>query len=147
MALKVKDIGASTTKWNENASRAAQEMVDNAVAAADAWANNTKNSADNFHQAITAPGIKNRFLRGVSLAGAAKFARKVQELAGTRFPAGIQAASGDYNTGAAPYFQTLAGLTLSQRRPRGDPSNYNRVQEVGKALNAKRIAMLGGGGS
>ena len=146
MAIKVKDIGASTTKWSENASRAAGEFAANAAAAGEDWARNTAAASDNFHQAITAPGIKNRFRAGVVKAGAAKFVRKINDVARDRFGPGVAAATTDYNAGAAPFFATMAGITLSARKPKGDPANYKRVEEVGKALNAKRIAMLGGGG-
>jgi hypothetical protein len=145
-AIKVKDIGASTTKWNENASRAGAEYGANAEAAADTWAGNTARAADTFGQAITAANIKERFRRGVVKAGAAKYARKIRDVAVNRFGPGISAAIDDYKTGAEPYFSTLSALTLSSRKPRGDPANYNRVMEVGKALNAKRLAMLGTGG-
>ena len=147
MAIKVKSIDVSTSKWSDNAGRAATEMATNAVAAAETWATNTAKSADNYHMAVTAANVKERFRRGVVRAGASKFARKVSAVAAGRFSEGVGAAREDYKTGAEPYFSTLAALTLSPRKPRGDPSNYNRVQEVGKALNAKRLAMLGAGGS
>ena len=146
MAIKVKAIEASVAKWSDNASRASAEMATNAEAAADEWARNTAASADNFHQAITAANIKERFRRGVVKAGAAKFARKVRAVAASRFSEGVSAATDDYKAGAEPYFSTLASITLSARKPRGDPSNYRRVEEIGKALNAKRLALLGGGG-
>ena len=146
MAIKVKDIATSTTKWTENAGRAATECAVNAEAAADEWARNTAAAADNYGMAISAAGIKNRFRAGVVKAGAAKFARKVKALIPARYSGGVSEGAPDYNAGVAPFFSTLAGLTLSARKPRGDPANYNRVQEVGKALNAKRIALLGGGG-
>jgi len=146
MAIPVKSIEASTTKWSENASRAATEFATNAEAAADQWARQTAGSADNFHMAITAAGIKERFRRGVIKAGAAKFARKIRDVARDRFGPGVAAAKDDYKAGAEPYYSTIAALTLSPRKPRGDPANYNRVQEIGKALNAKRLALLGGGG-
>lgn len=145
-AIKVKPIEASTTKWSDNASRAAVEFAENAEAAADAWARNTGASADNFHMAVTAANVKERFRRGVARAGAAKFARKIREVGRDRFGPGVAAATVDYKAGAEPYFSTIAALTLSPRKPRGDPANYNRVQEIGKALNAKRLALLGAGG-
>ena len=144
--LKVKDAAGSATKWTENAGRAATEFATNAEAAAETWASNTAKAADTFHQAITAPNIKERFRRGVTRAGAAKFARKIKDVGMARFGPGVAAATSDYQTGVEPYFSTLAALTLSARKPRGDPANYNRVQEIGKALNAKRLALLGGGG-
>ena len=145
-AIKVKEVGASTTKWSENASRASTEFAINAEAAAELWAGNTGRAADTFHQAITAPNMKERFRRGVARAGAAKFARKIREVGRDRFGPGVAAATMDYTAGVEPYFATIAALTLSPRKPRGDPANYNRVQEIGKALNAKRLALLGAGG-
>lgn len=146
MAISVKPIEASALKWTDNAGRAATEFAANAEAAAETWAGNTARAADTFGQAISAPGIKNRFRSGVVKAGAAKFARKIRDVARDRFGPGVAAAKDDYKAGAEPYFSTLAGLSLSARKPKGDPANYKRVEEVGKALNAKRMALLGGGG-
>jgi hypothetical protein len=143
-ALKVKPIEASTAKWSENAGRAAEEFAINAEASADQWATNTAKAADTFGQAISAPGIKERFRKGVTRAGAAKFARKIRDVARDRFAPGVAAAITDYKAGAEPYFSTLAAITLDARKPRGDPANYRRVEQIGKALNAKRLALLGG---
>jgi len=143
MPIKVKPIDTSTTKWSENAGRAAEAFAAEAEASADIWARNTGAAADTYGQAITAPGMKERFRRGVARAGSAKFARKIRDVARDRFAPGISAATVDYKAGAEPYFSTLAALTLSGRKPRGDPANYRRVEEVGKALNAKRLALLG----
>lgn len=142
-AIKVKPIEVSTTKWTDNAGRAAEAFAAEAEASADAWAANTGKAADTFGQAISAPGIKERFRKGVARAGAAKFARKIRDVGRDRFAPGIIAATVDYKTGAEPYFSTLAALTLDARKPRGDPANYRRVEQVGKALNAKRLALLG----
>uniref|UniRef100_A0A6H1ZZM6 Uncharacterized protein n=2 Tax=viral metagenome TaxID=1070528 RepID=A0A6H1ZZM6_9ZZZZ len=147
MALKVKDVSSSAVKWGDNASRASGAYAVGALASAELWASKTQAAADNFGQAISAPGIKQRFSAGVRRAGAAKFARKISDVAADRFGPGVNAAKQDYSAGVEPFFSTLAALTLSARKPRGDPANYNRSQEVGKALNAKRLAMLGMGGS
>ena len=146
MAINVKPIDASTAKWGDNAARAATEFATNAAAAAESWARNTAGAADNFGQAVSAPGIKNRFRSGVVKAGAAKYARKINDVGKDRFGPGVAAAKDDYKSGAEPYFSTLSSLSLSARKPKGDPANYKRVEEVGKALNAKRLALLGGGG-
>lgn len=143
MVIKIKEVGASSTKWSENASRASAEFATRAEAAASDWQSKTVAAAPNFHQAITAPGIKDRFARGVSKAGAAKFARKIRDVGAERFGPGVAAAISDYSVGVEPFFATIASATLSPRKPRGDPANYRRVEEVGKALNAKRLALLG----
>ena len=144
-ALKVKPLEASAEKWRDNAGRAAEAYATEAEASAEAWARNTGASADNYGQAVAAAGTKERFRRGVQKAGAAKYARKIRDVGKDRFGPGVAAAEADYKAGAEPYMQTIAGLTLSGRKPRGDPGNYRRVEEVGKALNAKRLAMLGAG--
>ena len=145
-AIKVKSIEQSTTKWKDNASRAGEIFAVNAEAAAADWASHTQAAADTFHQAISAPGIKERFRRGVARAGADKFARKIRDVGAARFSSGVGFAETDYKTGVEPYFSTLAALTLDARKPKGDPANYRRVEQVGKALNAKRLALLGSGG-
>lgn len=146
MPLTVKPIDASSIKYADNASRAAGEFATNAAAGAEKWASKTAGAADTFGQAISAPGIKNRFRAGVVRAGAAKFARKINDVGKDRYGPGVVAGKEDYKAGAEPYYGVLAGLNLSSRKPKGDPANYKRVEEVGKALNAKRLAMLGGGG-
>lgn len=145
-AIQVKSVEASSTKWSENAGRATAEFAVNAEAAAEEWARKTAAAADTFGQAITAPSIKERFRRGVVRAGAAKFARKIRDVGRDRFGPGVAAAMDDYKAGVEPYLSTIAALTLDARKPRGDPANYRRVEQIGKALNAKRLAMLGAGG-
>jgi len=146
MAIKVKSIDTSTGKWADRARGAASEFATEAENAAAVWEANTKKSADTYGMAISAPGIKTRFERGVARAGAAKFARKIRDVGANRFASGVDAATSDYKAGAEPYYTTIAALTLGARKPRGDPANYTRVEQVGKALNAKRLALLGAGG-
>lgn len=143
MAVKVKPIDTSVTKWSENAGRAAEQYAVQAEAAAETWAKNTAGAADNYHSAVSMTQVKERFRRGVNRAGASKYARKIRDVAKDRYAPGIAAAGEDYKSGVTPYLDTIAALTLSPRKPKGDPANYKRVEEIGKALNAKRLALLG----
>ena len=143
MAIKVKAVSTAAGKWNDNAARAAEEYASEAAAASALWEAATKAAKENFHKAITAAGIADRFSGGVTRAGAAKYARKINDVAKDRFAPGIHAAVSDYTERVTPFLETIAALTLPKRGPRGDPSNYNRVEAVGKALSAKRLALLG----
>ena len=143
MALKVKAVSVAASKWDTNAARAADAFASEAEAAASLWEAETKAAKYNYYKAITASGVADRFLGGVTRAGAAKFARKIREVAKDRFPGGIHSGLPDYTERVTPFLETIAGLTLKKRLPRGDPANYDRVDEVGKALNAKRLALLG----
>ena len=142
MAVKVKDLAASVEKYASRAVGAADVFATEAEAAAEIWARNAAAADGNYHAAITAPNIQSRFKRGVSRAGAAKFARKIRDVAKDRYGPGITAGKEDYKADVEPYFSTIAALTLSPRKPRGDVANLTRVAEVTKALNAKRLAML-----
>ena len=143
MAIKVKNANDSATKWQERAASAADLFASGAQAAADTWATNTQNAAPNFKSAIQASGIETRFAAGVRKAGAAKFVRKIIDVAKDRFAPGVRAAQSDYQQGIEPYLATIAAIPLSARKPRGDPANLDRVRQVDAALNAKRLATLG----
>ena len=145
MAIKVKPVGASATKLVERAQAASAEYATNAAAAGGDWEAATRAAQGAFTQAVTASGIGARFARGVQKAGAAKYTRKVTAVGAGRFSQGVAAGQEDYVSGVEPYFSTIAALTLPQRQPRGSAANYARVQAVGNALHAKRLAMLGVG--
>lgn len=145
MALRVKPLDRSAEKWSRNASGAAAEYAANAEAAAQSWQSNTAAAAQNFHQAVSAGGVLERFRRGVQRAGAEKYGRKIRDLGAARYGPGVAAASGDWQAGFEPFANTLAALTLPARQPRGSPGNIQRVAAVATALNARRLALLGGG--
>ena len=56
-----------------------------------------------FSVVVTAAGIKERFRSGVVKAGAAKFKRKIDEVAKDRYAPGVNAAGPDYESGVSPY--------------------------------------------
>lgn len=143
MALRVKTVDKSTEKWAERAGGAAMEFAAEAEAAAERWAANTVAAKDNYRAGISSAGIADRFSGGVKRAGSAKFSRKIRDVAADRYAPGVNAGKGDYKERVEPFLSTIAGLTLAPRKPRGDISNLNRVAEVGKALHAKRLALLG----
>lgn len=147
MGLSVKSASVAAEKLVSRAQAASGEYSVNAQASGEKWASNAGAARDNFGQAISAAGIKDRWARGIAKAGAAKFVRKIKDVGADRFASGVTAGKSDYQTNVEPYLSTIAGLTLSARQPRGSAANYARVQEVGKALNAKRLALLGVGGA
>lgn len=145
MALEVKDAAASAAKFARNAQGATADYVSGAQARAGKFAANSVAGVDNWQQAVTAAGVKERLRRALQKAGAAKFSEGVATKGQVRYGPGVQAGLGDYQTNVAPFLQRLASLTLPPRRPRGDPGNYARSQAVGQALNAQRIQSMAGG--
>lgn len=143
MAVRVKDLSSSAQRWSSRASGAAGDYATEAAAAGDRWQTNTSGAAGVYQQAVSAAGIQDRYRRGVQRAGSAKYTRKITEVGQSRYSTGVQAAVDDWRTGFEPFANTIAGLTLPQRRPRGDPGNIERVRAVASALNARRLAALG----
>ncbi len=144
MAIRVKDLSSSAQRWSSRAQGAAGDYATEAGAAGERWQTNTGAAAPVYFQAVSSAGIQDRYRRGVQRAGAAKYTRKIADVGQTRYSQGVGAATDDWRTGFEPYASTIAGLTLPGRRPRGDPGNIERVRVVATALNARRLALLGG---
>lgn len=143
MAINVKSADTAAKKYTDNAGRSADAYKTGATAAASSWAQNTQAAAGNFKQAVQASGIDQRFARGVAKAGAGKYAEKINAVGGDRYAPGVAAGAADFRAGVEPFLQTMAGLTLAPRKPRGDPGNLKRVEQVTSANHMKRLALLG----
>ncbi|MFQ6053073.1 MAG: hypothetical protein ACE5OO_02430 [Candidatus Bathyarchaeia archaeon] len=110
--------------------------------AADKFEKNAIAAKGTYKSAMADPKIADRFAGGLK-GKASKFARKVTSVGIARFGPGVEAAETDMADGFSPYQAILDGLTISDRKPRGDPSNYGIVKEVGDPLHKKRLALLG----
>jgi len=140
MTIKVKSAAEVAAKWAEQTpGRSAYYEAGVKTAGAD-WEANTKASVANYKAAVTAGNIDKMFLGGIAKAGAAKYTRKAVEVGVGRFSSGVTAGKVDYQSGIDPMLQTIAGLTLPARAPRGSESNLARVRAVAVALHAKRLA-------
>ena len=144
-AIKVKSADEVARKWAEVTPGRSQYYEAGAGEAGDEWEKNTAAAAGAYRQAVTSPNIENMFRGGVKKAGAGKFNRKVKDVGVGRYGPGVQAAQGDMQSGIAPMLETISGLTLSPRAPRGSDANYRRVSEVGTALHKKRLALRAAG--
>jgi len=145
MAIAVKSLADTQKKWTDVTPTRQQEYAANTPAAAQKWEQASIASAPNYQASVSAANIGARQSAGIRKAGAGKFARKVSQVGANRFGPGVQAAGGDYAAAFSPYLQAIASVDLPQRRPRGDPSNYMRVQRVGDPLHALRLAQASAG--
>ena len=76
--------------------------------------------------------------KGLSKAGDAKWQKGVAEKGKARYGQGVTAGADAYRQGFGPYASVLGGLELGPRGPKGQ--NYGRVQQVGEALRAAKVA-------
>jgi len=137
---KVKTVEETVSKWADVTPARASYYEKYASVAGEEWATRTKAAAANYKAAVTAADIDKRFVGGVSKAGPEKFNRKVKEVGVSRFGPGITAAKPDYQAEVSWVLSTISATDIPDRKPRGDPANFDRVKAIGTALNKARIA-------
>lgn len=109
------------------------------------WETNTKIASAAFKAAVAAPDMQARFLGGVAKAGTAKWKRKAKAIGPRRFSEGVEVAEEDFVTGFEPMQAVIAATEIPERKPRGDPANWERSKKIGAALYKKRLALIGAG--
>lgn len=138
-AIRIKDAGSLAKKFVQRASQAAGDYTEGVKAAGADWEAATTASEDNYKMGVTQAAADGRFGKGVREAGAGKYTQRASTLGAQRYPTGVGAAEGDWAKGTQPYLQTLSGLTLPPRRPKGDPGNFARSNAVATALRAQKV--------
>jgi hypothetical protein len=139
MALKVKDPGTARDKFINRGAAAAPDYTNGVKGAGNSWQQNTAASADNYSAGVTDAISRGAFQKGVQQAGGAKYEQRASTVGAQRYPQGIRDAGPAWEAGTTPYLQTLSALNLPPRRPKGDPSNWQRAQVVGEALRRRKV--------
>lgn len=141
MAVRVKEGGGK--RWVERSSIAAESYVKGAENPRVPWAQATAEGENNWKLGVNEAASKGSFAKGVKKAGDATWLKGIKEKGAMRFAAGVALAEDKYNSGIAPYLDTLKGLTLPKRGKKGDPNNISRVSAVTQALHAKKLQLKG----
>jgi len=107
------------------------------------WEENTIKANDAYKTGIQAAVQQDRFVKGVSKAGQAKWTKGAVEKGVARFGPGVQVAEADYLKGFAPYRDAIEKTELPPRFARRDPRNIDRVRAMVLALIAEKRRQLG----
>lgn len=138
MTIKIKSATDIAKKWAEvTPARARQWEEEIRATSTDEYAAPAIAAAPIWEQGVMEAAARDAYAKGVA-EKAEKWRRKALTVGPARYGPGVRAAEGDQAAGFAPYRETIAGLTLTPRGPRGAPGNYERVREVGEALHRKR---------
>ncbi len=140
--LKVKPLEDTVKRWVEETPKRSTYYERYTPEAAETWEKNAIGAAAIYKAAVQAADIDKRFAGGIKRVGAAKFRRKVTSVGVARFGPGITAAEEDYKSGIAWVIEELNKIEVPERKPRGDPSNYDRVRKIGEHLHKKRLERL-----
>jgi hypothetical protein len=146
MAIDTKNITESADAWADITPGRADKYSARSQLKATEWESGAIGGVPNWKLGVTAAGVDTRMMAGIRRAGAAKYSRKIRDVGGARFGAGVTAAKEDYRSRFEPFLRVIQGVTLGARRPRGDPANYLRMQAVGEALHKARLAAAASGG-
>lgn len=139
MAIPVKDAASASKKFVQRGQAAGRDYEEGVRGAGQRWQQNTAASADTYAAGVTDAIGRGAYAKGVQEAGAATYEQKASTVGAQRFPQGIAQAGGAWESGTAPYLQTIASLTLPPRRPKGDPANFQRSQIIGEALRRRKV--------
>jgi hypothetical protein len=139
MAIEVKDPATAAHKFTTRGAAAAGDYAAGVRGAGQKWQQAAAAAEENYEAAVQDAITRRAFSRGVQAAGGAKYEQRATTTGARRFPEGIREAGPSYQEAVAPYFQTIASLTLPPRRPKGDPANYARVQAIGEALRRRKL--------
>jgi len=138
MTIKIKSAGQIAKKWAEVTPARSRQWEDEIKATStEEYAAPAVAAAPIWEQGVMEAAARGAYATGIE-AKAEKWKRKALAVGTARFGPGVRAAEADQAAGFAPYREVIAGLTLTPRGPRGSPGNYERVREVGEALNKKR---------
>ena len=138
MAINVKDVGASATKFVQRAQAASSDYQKGVQGAGAHWQLQAGAANDTYVAGVTAAANAGRYKSGVANKGS-KYEANAAGKGAQRYPQGIASAGPAWQAGFSPYASTLQSLTLPPRRPKGDPSNYQIAQAVGDALHKKKM--------
>lgn len=139
MAIKIKDIAVAAQKFVTRGAAAAPDYVNGIKGSGATWQTNAAAAEPNYDAGVQAAIARQAYSKGITRVGGQKFEDRASSVGAQRYPQGIRDAGPAWTTGFTPYQQTLSAITLPPKRPKGDPSNYARVQAVGDALRKKKI--------
>lgn len=104
------------------------------------WAEATMAAESNYKAGITKAVSEGRFGKGVQKAGNSKWQDGALKKGPARWAQGVAVSADAYESGFAPYAETIRSLTLPKRGPKGDPANIQRVATIADALHKKKLS-------
>lgn len=140
--MDTKSLGDIVAKWTSvTPQRASFFTAGVARTPVEKFQTNASAAAPNYAAGVQQAIADNRFATRVATAGT-RWKNRVADVGGGRFSEGVSKGGPAYQAGFGPFLNTLQGLTLAPRGPRGDPRNIQRVAEIATALyNQRRTAV------
>lgn len=131
---KTKPLTNVVDKWQRRASVAAQDYTLGVQNPRMAWDVAAKAGEANFKTAVIQAANDGRFGRGVARVGNDKWLKGATQKGPSRFVEGVNIGGPNFQDRINTVLNTIEGVSLPPRGPKGSPQNYNRVTPIGEAL-------------
>ncbi len=139
----IRSIDKISKKWAEVTPRRADSYAEGIANPRRSWKAGALAAESSYEDGVRDAISRKAFGKGVTKAGDEKWSRKATVNGVRNWGPGVAEAEGDYAAGFAPYREAIAAVKLSPRYARRDPRNLKRVEDVVKALVAKKLSLLG----
>ncbi|GAI26675.1 unnamed protein product, partial [marine sediment metagenome] len=103
------------------------------------WAEEAKASEANYKAGVDAAQAKGLFVKGIEVAGTAKWREKALKKGPGRFAEGVYIAGPDFEKGFARFHAAIERVDLGPKFPKRDPRNLARVKAVVDALITEKV--------
>ena len=137
--VATKPLDQVVAKWKRKVAGAAEDYRDGINNPKADWQTETLKAESRYKTGVTQAASEGRFGKGVSKAGTEKWKKGAIEKGISRWPEGVAMAEDEYRSGMGDVLNTISGVTLPAKGPKGDPRNYERVKAIGDALHRKKI--------
>lgn len=141
--MNIKPIEQSADKWLRRATVAGPDYENGVSNPRVSWSQAASAAENNYKAGVAAAAAAGRYSGGIRRAGDTKWRNNAVAKGAVRFADGVRLATGEWQSGFAPFQSALSGLTLPPRGPAGSPQNLQRVQQVDTTLRQVKERMGG----
>jgi len=136
--VSVSNLADSASKFERRASAAGQDYEQGVSEVSDSEQQQaTLDAAGNWEQGVQDAIAEGRFEDGVKNPNKS-WQEPALEVGSSRFTQGASNAGDQWQSAFSTYADTLEGLDLQPRGPRGSAANFDRARAVGEALHNTR---------
>jgi hypothetical protein len=137
----IKSLANISSKWSTVAGRSGDAYEAGVRDPRKDWKTEAAAANNNWKAGVQTAVTQNRFQTGVNRSSTENWKQNAIDKGVSRYQAGVQLATGNFEKGFSPYAETIKNTTLPDRKPKGDPANITRVAVMAKALHDKKLSL------
>lgn len=142
---RVRDVAYLSEKWVRKAGAAQPDYQFGVTNPRVDWQQATLAARDAWQSGIQQAIQERRWENAVRQTSTQQWQQAAVEKGAQRYAQGVQLARDKWAQAWEPYRQTIEGVQLPPRGPRGDPNNIQRVARIAQALHEARRRRMGAG--